>query len=322
MAAATINQKDRIFVGDNDWNGPSGRTASIERSLDGAGSQPASAFEAIPIEFNSGARDSSEIRPAISADGEKVYAVFNRITADNGSTRVADVILVRDDEGGTSTIPFSALNNANGVPGVPAIRNRTFAWDTHLGRDRLGGDLAITVDPRNSNNVYLVWGELVEQQPALHIIRSDDGGMSWSGNLRTVTNAKNPGLAMNAKGTLAFLYQQVVTDKGQKIWKTQFERTKDDFKTAVSPLTLAKFPVAELDTTQGQPQLGDYLHLMSVGNDFYGIFCSSNLPDDSRFPCKVTFQRKVNRKTKKLLDQNGKQVSSSVDPFFVMVKDD
>ena len=127
---------------------------------------------------------------------------------------------------------------------------------------------------------------------------------------------------MNANGTLAFLYQQVVTDKGQKIWKTQFERTKDDFKTPVSTLTLAKFPVADLDTTQGQPQLGDYLHLMSIGNDFYGIFCSNNLPDDSRFPCQVMFQRKVNRKTKKLLDQNGKQVSPSVDPFFVKVKDD
>ena len=41
-----------------------------------------------------------------------------------------------------------------------------------LGRQRLGGDLAIAVDPQNADKVYLVWGELVESQPALHVTRS------------------------------------------------------------------------------------------------------------------------------------------------------
>ena len=44
----------------------------------------------------------SEIRPAISADGKKVYAVFNRVFSINGNQRVGDVILVRDDDGGNS----------------------------------------------------------------------------------------------------------------------------------------------------------------------------------------------------------------------------
>ena len=42
-----------------------------------------------------------------------------------------------------------------------------------LGRRRLGGDLAIAVDPQNDDSVYLVWGELLNGQPALHVIRSD-----------------------------------------------------------------------------------------------------------------------------------------------------
>src|SRR5216683_8202459 len=37
IAAAMINQLDRVFVGANDWNGPPGRTATIVRSLDGTG---------------------------------------------------------------------------------------------------------------------------------------------------------------------------------------------------------------------------------------------------------------------------------------------
>jgi len=317
VAAATINQKDRVFVGDNDWNGPSTRTASIDRSLDGAGSSPA--FTPIPIEFKNEAKDSSEIRPAISADGKKVYAVYNRVIDDYGCVRVADVIMVRDDNGGDSTPPFSALRDEKRVPGLPVVKRRTFGWDILLGGDRLGGDLAIAVDPTKANNVYLAWGELIEGIPTLHVIRSNDSGATWSDVLRTVSNVKNPGLAINANGTLAFLYQQVFTsESGEETWRTNLERTQDDFK-HWDTKTLSRFPVSDVETDNGQPQLGDYLHLMSVGNDFYGIFPASNVPDDSRFDYGVIFQRHVDRKARKLLGLDGQEVDPSIDPFFFRV---
>ncbi len=319
VTAATINKHNRVFIGDNDWNGPSGRTATIDRSLDGAGSSPA--FTPIPIEFKNDARDSSEVRPAISADGTKVYAVYNRVSVYNDESRVGDVILVRDDDGGNSAAPFTALRDQNGVPGLPVVKARTFAWDTLLGRDRNGGDLAIAVDPRNADTVYLVWGELVQDQPTLHVTRSDDGGMKWSTTLYTVTNAKNPGLAMTANGTLGFLYQQVdASGGGEGTWRTILERTKDNFKTAIPPLVLSTFPVVEVPRG-GQPKLGDYLQLMSLGNDFYGIFSASNVPDEDRFPCGVTFQRRVDLKAKTLLGLAGNVVDPSIDPFFFKVMD-
>jgi hypothetical protein len=233
------------------------------------------------------------------------------------------VILVRDDDGGNSGAPFSALrdpNSPNNRPGFPVVTQRTFGWDALLGEDRLGGDLALAVDPRDANRVYLVWGELVNGQPALYVIRSDDGGTKWSDKLHTVMNAKNAGLAINNQGTLAFLYQQMVTgSSGEETWMTQLELTKDDFKTVTPPLTLAKFPVCELVSIRGQPRLGDYLHLMAVGNDFYGIFSAMNVPDESRFPCGMTFQRRKNSTTKTLLDLDGHEVCPSVDPFFFKV---
>ena len=320
VAATTINRKDRVFIGDNDWNGPSERTATIDRSLDGSGSSPG--FTPIPIEFKNAARDSSEIRPAISGDGKKVYAVFNRVINDYACIRVADVILVRDDNGGDSgAASFTALRDQNNVPGLPVVKRRTFGWDMLLGGDRLGGDLAIAVDPGKAGRVYLAWGELIEGKPTLHVIRSNDGGATWSDVLRTVTNVKNPGLAMNANGTLAFLYQQVFTsENGEETWRTNLERTQDDFK-HVDTKTLSRFPVSEVKTNNGQPQLGDYLHLMSVGNDFYGIFPASNVPDDSRFDCGVTFQRRVDRKAGKLLGVDGQEVDPSIDPFFFKATD-
>jgi len=193
-------------------------------------------------------------------------------------------------------------------------------FPARLGGDRLGGDLAIAIDPQNADSVYVVWGEVLDGQPALHVNRSTNGGQQWSGILRTIKNAKNPGLAISNKGTLAFLYQQVVTVPGGKeTWLTQVELTKDDFQSANAPLTLSRFPAAELDSIAGQPRLGDYLRLTAVGDAFYGIFAASNVPDQSRFPSGVTFQRHANFETKKLLDQDGKEVPSSVDPFFFKV---
>ncbi len=330
IAVATINERDRVFVGANDWNGPTGRTAAVVRSLDGRANSPNSNFTFVPIEFAAPAalRDGAEIRPAISADGKKIYGVFNRLISINGNKRVGDVILVRDDEGGNSgAASFKALHDENGVAGFPVVKARTFLFDADrfpalLGRDRLGGDLAIAVDPQNAETVYLVWGQLLEDQPALNVTRSTNGGQQWSGILHTIRNAKNPGLAINNKGTLAFLYQQVVMDPGgDETWLTKVELTKDDFQN-VKSLTLSKFPAAELDSIKGQPRLGDYLRLTAVGDAFYGIFSASNVPDQSRFPCGVTFQRVKDFATKKLLDQDGKEVLSSVDPFFFKVTEE
>lgn len=331
VTAATINKKDRVFVGYFDWNKPDKKTAIIDRSLDGTGKPRTSAFTPVPIDFDDPLFDSSEIRPAISADRKKVYAVFNRVISVNGNKRVGDVILVRDDDGGNSgAASFTALRDQNGVPGF-TVKRRTFLFDDDgtpalLGRDRLGGDLAIAVDPRDANNLYVVWGELVGNQPALHIMHSDKGGTKWSPVLHTVTNAKNPGLAVNANGTLAFLYQQVTTDSYKReTWRTQLELIKNDDFENVNSLTLAKFPAVELDCVSGQPRLGDYLHLLAVGDDFYGIFPSSNLPDRNRFPCQltsqcqVTLQRKADFNAKRLLDQDGNEVQPSIDPFFFKV---
>lgn len=321
IEATTSEKRDRVFVGEKDYNSPNGETATIDRSLDGA---PGS-FAQIAIEKRLPGIDNCEIRPAISADGKTVYAVFNHVITDNGDVRTADVVLVRDDEDGNSTAPFTALSDPEDhAPGLRVVKNRTFNWNhPMLGKDRLGGDLAVAVDPRDARKIYLVWIEQVGNvHPTLHLRYSKDAGVTWSTDVRTITDAKNPGLAVNEKGTVGFLYQQVIKSAGGKdTWTTNLERSNDDFATDPNVLTLATFPVDEFEPGErGQPFLGDYLSLMAVGNGFYGIFSSSNVPEDSRFPCKVIFQRRVDRAAKKLLGPDGKtKVDASIDPFFFKV---
>jgi len=138
MAAATINERDRVFVGVNDWNGPSersngketARTAAIVRSLDGTTRSRNGDFTSLPIEFGAPPQDSAEIRPAISADGKKIYGIFNRlISPPDGNKRVGDVIVVRDDEGGNSgAASFTALHDESGVAGFPVKKSANISF--------------------------------------------------------------------------------------------------------------------------------------------------------------------------------------------------
>ncbi len=66
------------------------------------------------------------------------------------------------------------------------------------------------------------------------------------------------------------------------------------------------------------PYLGDYIRLLAVGDDFYGVFSGSNLPDRANFPNGVAYQRNANWTTHTLVGADGvTPVAVSIDPFFV-----
>lgn len=325
----TVGSNDHVFVGDCDFNYPSPQEPLGQAVIDRALDAPGASFTPVPVEYQSKAAD-WEVRPAIAADGKIVYAAFNRVTDITEQQCVTDkepdvltseVVVVRDDNGGASTKAFSSLVNPTGTPGVVAVAQRELFGDECLGGDRIADDLALAVDPRNPRKVYLVWSDMVKGRVGLHLKYSTDGGKTWSGSKRDIPDAKNPGLAINAQGTVGFLYQQLMT-KEEYVWKTQFEQSADDYKTTPKPLTLAQFPIAPpvyYESCCAKLFLGDYLHLMAVRDDFYGIFSSNNNPDRSHFPSGVKFQRCESRDHKKLLDLQGNDVNPSIDPFFFKV---
>lgn len=319
LQATTVNSKDRVYVGNNDFEAPGGRTATVDVSLDAAASSPS--FRSIRIETRntgSAGQNGPQIRLAAHPDGV-VYAAFYGWRARSFSDQVtADVVVVRDDNGGSGPNPFRALVDSDGLAGKRVTQGVKFVWEDSLGQQRLGGDIAIAVDPTNSAIVYLAWAD---KNPTtgytLHLRRSTDRGVTWSPNdLRTIGRATNPALAVNSNGKVGFLYQRVTGMGASQRWVTQLERSLDGINW--DSLILATVP-ANTPAPQFQPYIGDYDHLIAVGKDFYGIFSANNSPDLARFPNGVKYQRRHDFNTRRLLDLSGNTVAVSIDPFFVKV---
>jgi hypothetical protein len=320
---ASGSAKDVVFIGDNDFNGQDGRTAAVDYSVDGANLGVPFKLRRLEVR-NTPSQDGPEIRPIISSDGHTIYAIFYGWRAWDDASEVAtfDLVVVRDDDDASGISPFNSLIDPNDhKAGMRVVTGRKIPFkEDFLGNDRVGGDPAIAVDPSHAAMVYVAWSDLVDGALVLHVRRSTDGGATWSQDLRAISNAKNPGIAINNQGTVAFVYQQVektgnpVTQR----WITRFEQTTDEFKSKKT-FDLANTP-ADQPTPLFLPYLGDYLHVMSVGNDFYGVFSANNTPDKANFPSGVRFQRNANLVTKTLLAvDNHTSVPSSIDPFFFKV---
>ncbi len=316
--------KDRVYIGHNDFNARP-RTATIEQALDGATAPaapppPPSGFTSNRLEVRDTAgQDGPQIRPAIHPDGT-IYGIFYGWRTFENSSATADVVVVREDNWGTSPIPFNALIDPDGQRGMRVAQNRVVPWATPgLGQERIGGDLSIAVDPRDSSTVYIAWADQVAPKDyRLHINRSTDRGATWSPDLRTITNAKNPALAINSLGTVGLLYQQLTGIAPNQRWETHLERTSNGFA-QFTDLLLATVP-ADVPARIFFPYLGDYDHLMAVDRDFYGVFSANNTPNKTNFPQGVVYQRNADFATHTLLNtDNVSPVAVSIDPFFFKV---
>jgi hypothetical protein len=146
--------KDRLYVGSNDFNATGGHTATIDESVNATSASPV--FKTVRIESRTtSGQDGPPVRPAIHADGT-VYAVFHSWRAFNQNTGEgsADIVVVRDDKGGTGSTPFTDLvDTGDGKAGVRLAQGAKFNFDGFLGLQRTGGDVSIAVNPTNSDVV-------------------------------------------------------------------------------------------------------------------------------------------------------------------------
>jgi hypothetical protein len=307
--------KDRLYVGNNDFSSPSGRTSTIDVSLDAGIAAPV--FKSVRIDSRATpGQDGPQVRSAIHPDGT-VYAAFYGWRA-RSATITTDVVVVRDDDWGSGATPFTALTDpGDGKSGLRVAQGVTIIWNDFLGQERQAGNIAIAVDLRDSSRVYLAWcdGTVASGTYAVHVRRSDDRGNTWSAtDLLTIPSATNVGLAVNEHGHVALLYQQVTGTPGSQRWENHVQHSADhghhwhDILLATVPENI---PAKTFD-----PYIGDYAMMVSRGEDFYGIFCANNAPDLANFPHGVRYQRNVDFAAQQLLDLGGNPVVISIDPFF------
>lgn len=331
VQATTIGGEDRVYVGANDFRALNGQTATIDFSR--TAHLPVHGFGFARIESRSTARQNGPaVRTAVHPDGT-TYAIFYGWRAMTGTFEpngmiTTDVVVVRENSPTASSLPFSDLKDPDGLSGIRVARERRVPWNnssqSNFGNERfVCSNLSIAVDPRpgHSNTVYIAWADRVgEDDYTLHVRRTTDRGATWSDDLRTITNATNPALAVSEQGTVGFLYQQLTRADDSQRWETHLELTAPDaaFGNAQN-FILATVPANKPDA-QFIPYIGDYIHLMTVGNTFYGIFSANNTPELNNFPNRVIYQRNVNLTTKQLLRTDRvSPVAPSIDPFFFKV---
>ncbi len=319
VRATTASGADRVYVANNDlavstFRGGNGRTATVDVSTDGGAT-----WRSVRIETRgTSGQDGPSVRTAIAGDGT-VYAAYFGWRSFAGGIATSDVVVTRDDNGAAGATPFGdLLDPADGLAGRFVVQNVRipFSNSPTLGQERIGSSLSIAVDPNNSAIVYIAWADRVGSGDVytVHLRRSTDRGVTWSAaDLRTITNATNPSVAIAGNGTVGFLYQAVVGGR----WETRLEQSRDGFATRQDDL-LASVP-SNTPTVQFLPYIGDYNFLLAVGNEFRGVFSANNAPVAGNFPPGIVYQRSANFSNGTLDDGAGNAVSVSIDPFFFSI---
>jgi hypothetical protein len=154
----------------------------------------------------------------------------------------------------------------------------------------------------------------------LELAQSFDFGASWTIEYITpaATRSDQPAVSISSTGAIGLLYNNY--DPATNLLSQHIVTTTNNFQTSTDQ-TLA----TETNATpviNFHPYQGDFFDLTSVGNTFYGIFSASNADNgtSAQFSSGVTFGRNFtgNSGTSsfQLVDLNGNQVASSIDPYF------
>jgi hypothetical protein len=326
VAGGVDSGKERVWVANNE-GAANPASATVDQSLDAAIATPV--FTQIRIDAGSPVgRDNYQVRTIASSDGH-VYAAFYRRRGNIAGGYNADVVVVRDDDWGKTVPPLRNLvdtvtlvSGENVVASTPV--SDTAGSSVALGNDWWGGDLYLTVDQNASSRVYISYSDSrVGSARTIHLRRSTDFGQTWGADLLTIPGAKNAAIAINSKGKIGYLYQQLTGTSPNIRWETHLRRSTTG--AVWDDVTLADFPAGGPGAPTGSRIIGDYLNMVAVGKDYYGVFTSFNDLVNANFPAGVSFLRNKTpdgAASPHLLGNDGvTTVAPSIDPFFFFVSE-
>lgn len=314
--------KERLWVGNNE-GAVSPKSATVDQTLDAAAAVPA--FTQVRIDTDTPvSRDNYQVRTVAHADGH-VYAAFYRRKGTITGGYNADVVVVRDDNWGKGVTPFQSLVDAvtmvsgQNVETLDPISDSFGGTDPTLGLEWWGGDLYLMVDPNDATRIYISYSDSrAGAARTLHLRRSTNSGQTWGADLLTTASAKNAAIAINSHGRIAYLYQSLVGTSPTLRWQTHLRRSPDGV--TWDDVTLSDFPAQGTGSPTGSRIIGDYLNMVAVGANFYGVFSAFNSLTSATFPAGITWQRNLTPAgdpMPRFLGNDGiTTVNPSIDPFF------
>jgi hypothetical protein len=306
--------QDHISVPFNDLTVSTGKTASVDHTLDAVPPSPAGFSGTVAEARTTTGQDAPPVRAAANHDGT-VYAAFTAFRTGGN-----EVVVTRDDNWGAGASPFQAISEA-GVAGVRVVTGLTQSLSA-LGTQRVGSPLSIAVHPTDSQTVYVAYGEgSTTANFTLHVRNSTTGGASWSGDLFTVTSAMNPSIAVDSLGEVGLLYQRLTGTAPSQRYESHFVISNNGsfLPASNTDILLANVPTDAGPDYGGANPVGDYTGLMANGKTFYGVFSANNTPDTANFHASLSYPRNHNFTTHTLTNLMGGAVDISVDPFFFSV---
>ncbi len=283
----------------------SGYWATVDVCTDALAASPS--FTKIKLNPRSAQRDGFHIRAKPHLDGT-VYAGYQSWQSSSGVNTTMNMVVARDDDWGNNS--FGDLTDTSDNKAGRLVANVTIDESTQLGGQRPDNGFDLLVDPNDSDIVYLCWIDNGGSGFRLHVRRSLNRGVDWSGDLITVDNAALATMAINSQGTVALTYLQLVSSQ----WEAHFRTTTDG--TTWDDLLLAR--------TATSGFIGDYMRMVAIGPHFYGVFPAVNTPAAGNFfpngGGTVRFQRN-NNGTSLLGTDNTTVIGSSIDPFFYKIEE-
>jgi hypothetical protein len=270
----------------------------------------------------------------VHTDGT-IYAVIYRIVTEVpcGSSTAAlalqDVIVYRSEPGETGS--FESLtdspvagspgdcNSRDGGAGYRLVRCAKVANDPYMvyGQERRDRThVAIAVDPQDSGHLFVAWGGSDDPSDTnLYLTESRTRG-SDSLEVDMVQHAINPALAVTSDGQVGFAYQRLEGGSSGR-WITEIRVYADGHPHVLKRVVeLASTVATDPRRCSIAPYIGDYMHLVSVGKSFYGVFSAAGYQDQANFPSGLDPGRTPSPLKKLSCNDDPTKLEVSIDPYF------
>ncbi len=227
-------------------------------------------------------------QPAVTPDGA-VYVGWIDSTDDEAFRGIAQIWVAKSTDGGRT---FSKPTKASEFL-EPDFSSRTAffrSWGGAFPKVAAGGN----------GNVSIIYIAKPPSKPTddgdVYYIRSNDGGKTWSQQVRvnddeTVAYQTMPAVSVDPNGAVHAMWGDFRDDKSEKRFNIYHSKSEDGGKTWSENIRVTDFPTnANLAFPQGQ-FIGDYFGITSTKNDVYMVWADGRLGEFGGANQKIAFAR-------------------------------